>query len=69
MGRYGCIMPLFNMEPSQEDLAWYIEQSGYVGFHKPMIEHAKEEPLSYEFEHEAKCAEGDYLPMDDQGFE
>jgi len=41
----------------------------YIG-DKPEIDHINnEEPLSYRTEHEAKCAEGDYLAIDDQGFD
>lgn len=41
----------------------------YIG-DKPEVEHINnEEPLSYVTEHQAKCAEGDYLAIDDQGLE
>lgn len=62
-------MPPFSVEPSREDWDWYTERSSYIGFHKPSVEHVKDEPLSYTSEHEARCAEGDYMLMDDQGFD
>lgn len=58
------------IEPLQEDQAWYDRESDYVGFRKPSVVHiTNEEPLSYETEHEAKCGDGDYLAIDDQGWD
>jgi len=55
--------------PSNEDQEWLDKQSRYIGFRKPDVRHVKEESRSYSFEDEARCAEGDYLRMDDQGFD
>jgi hypothetical protein len=41
------------------------EETGHIGFRRPLIKHIKnKEPLSYFREHEAKLADGDFTDID-----
>lgn len=52
-------------EPPQEVIDLLnAQETGYIGHQRPQIKHIKEEPLSYNREHEAKLAEGDFTNID-----